>query len=72
MNTDQESSSAPSTRISHSAGAEGHAEETKPNSVWDDPTVPVGNAPPRSSLPVVAWALAWTLWIVFLAAMAFA
>lgn len=41
-------------------------------SKWDDPSVPVGNAPPMPRWPVFAWAVAWTLWIVFLVAMAWA
>lgn len=39
---------------------------------WNDPSVPIGNAPPMSRWPIVAWALAFAGWVVFLAVMAFA
>lgn len=37
-----------------------------PPSVWDDPSVPVGNAPPRSKWPLVLFGTAWAGWVVFL------
>jgi len=43
--------------------------ETKALSVWDDPTVPVGDAPPRSKWLLVAMATGWSAWVVFLVAM---
>ena len=36
---------------------------------WDDPSVPVGNAPPMSRWPLVVTAIAWLAWVVFLIAM---
>jgi len=36
---------------------------------WDDPSVPVGNAPPMPRWPVVVTAIAWLAWVVFLIAM---
>ena len=38
---------------------------------WEDPTVPVGNAPDGSRLPLLLWALAWIAWVAFLIAMRF-
>ena len=40
--------------------------ETAPPSVWDDPSVPVGNAPPRSMWSLVLLGTAWAGWVVFL------
>jgi hypothetical protein len=36
---------------------------------WDDPSVPVGNAPPMPRWPLVVTAIAWLAWVVFLIAM---
>jgi len=36
---------------------------------WDDPSVPVGNAPPMPRWPLVVTAMAWLAWVVFLIAM---
>ena len=36
---------------------------------WDDPSVPVGNAPPMPRWPLVVSAIAWLAWVVFLIAM---
>ena len=36
---------------------------------WDDPSVPVGNAPPMSRWPLVVTTIVWLAWIVFLIAM---
>ena len=33
---------------------------------WDDPTVPIGNAPPLPRWPLVVTGLAWLAWVVFL------
>ncbi len=38
---------------------------------WEDPTVPVGNAPDGSRLPLLLWALAWVALVAFLIAMRF-
>ncbi len=46
-----------------------HADRKKSRVDWGDPTVPVGNSPPMPRWPVVATALAWVAWIVFLIAM---
>lgn len=35
-------------------------------SPWDDPNVPVGDAPPRSRWPLVVLSLAWLSWVLFL------
>ena len=42
---------------------------TKPRVNWDDPSVPVGNAPPMPRWPLVVSAIAWLAWVVFLIAM---
>ncbi|MFH1110910.1 MAG: hypothetical protein V1790_17180 [Planctomycetota bacterium] len=47
----------------------GHAEQKKSRVNWDDPTVPVGNAPPLPRWPVVVAGLAWLAWLVFLIAL---
>lgn len=44
------------------------AAHTKPN--WDDPNVPAGNAPPLPRWPLIASAVVFALWVVFLIAMA--
>ena len=36
---------------------------------WDDPSVPVGNAPLSPRWPVVVTAIAWLAWVVFLVVM---
>lgn len=41
----------------------------KPRVKWDDPSVPVGNAPPMARWPLVVSAIAWVAWIVFLIVM---
>jgi len=39
----------------------------KPRFDWDDPNVPVGNAPPSfPRWPLVMAALVWVAWVVFL------
>ena len=56
-----ESGSAPLGGSSDNAG--------KPRIGWDDPAVPVGNAPPRPRWPVVVSGIAWLAWFGFLFAM---
>jgi hypothetical protein len=41
---------------------------SEPN--WNDPTIPAGNAPPLPRWRLVAAAVAFGLWLVFLVAMA--
>jgi hypothetical protein len=36
---------------------------------WDDPSVPVGNAPPMPRWPLVVSAVVWLAWVVFLIVM---
>ena len=36
---------------------------------WDDPNVPVGNAPPIPRWPLVVLGAAWAGWVVFLVVM---
>ncbi len=36
---------------------------------WNDPAVPVGNAPPMSRWPLAVLGVAWLGWLVFLAVM---
>lgn len=45
-------------------------EPVKPSVNWHDPAVPVGNAPALSRFPLLASAVVFALWIVFLIAMA--
>ncbi len=35
-------------------------------SIWQDPNVPIGNAPPLPRWPVGVFAVAWAGWVVFL------
>ena len=46
------------------------AVEPKPRIDWADPSIPVGNAPPRPKWPLVLLAVLWLAGIVFLALMA--
>ncbi len=41
-------------------------EAAKPLTIWEDPSVPVGNGPPMAKWPVVGFAIAWGAWLVFL------
>ena len=36
---------------------------------WNDPAVPVGNAPPMPRWPLAVLGVAWLGWLVFLAVM---
>ena len=42
----------------------------KPRINWDDPDIPVGNAPSMHRWPLIASALVFAAWMVFLVAMA--
>ena len=44
-------------------------ERNKQRIDWDDPSIPVGDAPPMPSWPVVTFAIAWGGWVVFLIVM---
>ena len=44
-------------------------EQRKPRINWEDPNIPVGNAPPLPRWPLAAMGLAWLVWVVFLAVM---
>lgn len=46
-----------------------NAEQKKSRVNWDDPSVPVGDAPPMPRWPVVVTAIAWLAWVIFLIAM---
>jgi hypothetical protein len=41
-------------------------DEPKPRIDWQDPNVPIGNAPPLPRWPLVLSGLAWLLWIVLM------
>ena len=57
------------------SGAAGPSEEDAAKEVekrgvdWNDPAVPVGNAPPMPRWPLAVLAVAWLGWAVFLAVM---
>ncbi len=36
---------------------------------WEDPSVPIGNAPPLPRWPLVLAGIAWLAWVVFLVVM---
>lgn len=36
---------------------------------WEDPKIPVGNAPPLPRWPLVVTGLAWLAWVTFLVVM---
>jgi hypothetical protein len=40
------------------------ADEPKPWINWEDPNIPVGNAPPLPKWPLVLSGFAWLLWVV--------
>ena len=56
------------TDIQASDADEASESETEPT-IWDDPSVPVGDAPPLSKGPLVALVIAWAGWTIFLVAM---
>lgn len=41
-------------------------ENEKPQTKWEDPGVPVGNAPPVSRGPLAFFAVAWVAFVIFL------
>lgn len=41
-------------------------EPKKPRIDWEDPNIPVGNAPPLPRWPLVVIGLVWVAWIVFM------
>ena len=43
--------------------------QKKPRINWEDPEVPVGNAPPMPRWPVLVLGIAWIGWITFLIVM---
>ncbi len=53
------------------AGSAGLADDPgkKPRTDWNDPMVPIGNAPPLPRWPVVVLGLVWLAWIGCLVAM---
>ena len=52
--------------------SEGRAEieESKPKYDWADPNVPAGDSPPMPRWPLIASAVVFGLWLVFLVIMA--
>lgn len=48
--------------------SENSSESSEPT-IWENPDIPVGNAPPLAKTPLVLFSLAWFGWIVFLALM---
>ena len=53
-------------RISHAQQKDG---ESKSPGYWDNPSIPVGDAPPRSRWTLVLLVVAWGGWMLFLVAM---
>ena len=41
----------------------------RPRIDWEDPSVPVGNAPALPRWPLAAFGIAWLVWVAFLVAM---
>lgn len=41
----------------------------KPRYDWEDPTIPIGNAPSMPRWPAVVFAVGWVGWLAFLLAM---
>ena len=67
MSTDKEPTSADAEGAT--SGSEPAKERKKSRIDWDDPNVPVGNAPPLPRWPLFVASLAWVGWVVFLAVM---
>lgn len=42
------------------------SENEQPPTKWEDPSVPVGDAPPVSRAPLAFFAVAWVAFVVFL------
>ena len=62
----QHGSDASNTRTSETTSPD---EQRKPRIDWEDPNVPVGNAPPLPRWPLAVVGLAWLVWVVFLMVM---
>ena len=48
------------------------SESSSPSSdktIWENPDIPVGDAPPVGKIPLILFSLAWVGWLVFLAMM---
>jgi len=43
--------------------------EARAPTIWDDPSVPVGDSPPLPIWPMILSAAAWIVWIAFLVTM---
>ncbi len=52
------------------AAKEPESKEPAPKYDWNDPSVPAGDAPPMPRWPLIASAVAFGLWFIFLVAMA--
>lgn len=66
MKEQQHSSNSDSAGTSETTSPD---EQRKPRIDWEDPSVPVGNAPPLPRWPLAIVGLAWLVWVVFLAVM---
>lgn len=48
----------------------GSSDDTgRPRIDWEDPKIPVGNAPPLPRWPLVVTGLGWLAWVAFLVVM---
>jgi len=52
-----------------SDGASGSSSSASEKTIWENPDIPVGNAPPVGRIPLVLFSLAWIGWLVFLTMM---
>ncbi len=60
------------SRPAHAAGGADSTDRPQPSTRdWGDPTIPAGNAPPLPRWPLVASAMVFGLWLIFLVAMAY-
>ena len=50
------------------SASEDSSESSEPT-IWENPDIPVGDAPPVGKIPLVLFSLAWVGWILFLAMM---
>ena len=55
--------------ITADAGATNKDERDDGPTIWEDPTVPIGNGPFTDRWPIAAWAAVWLVWLAFLAGM---
>lgn len=51
------------------AGAANRDESDDGPTIWEDPTVPIGNGPFTDRWPIAVWTVVWLVWLVFLVAM---